>query len=73
MHNKHQWMFHTLLDMIVFCELNGLTWQGEVLLDALAALGLYQGDLIAAFNKMSLAPTDGDYQDNERVDRARVA
>lgn len=73
MHDKHQWMSHTLQDMIVFCELNGLTWQREVLLDALAALGMYQGDLIAAFNKMSLAPTEGGYQDDEQAHRARVA
>jgi hypothetical protein len=58
MHDKHQWMSYTLLDMIAFCEQNGMAWQREILLDTVAVLGVYQGDLIAAFNEMSSVSAD---------------
>ncbi len=69
MHDKHQWMSHTLLDMVTYCEMNGMGWQREILLDAVAALGWYQADLIADFGRTSVLPSEGKSRGLKQVNR----
>ena len=68
MHDKHQWMSHTLLDMIVFCDMNGMGWQREILLDAVTALGWYRPDLVADSYARAALPSDGGCNDLDQID-----
>lgn len=73
MQDKHQWISHTLLDMAAFCELNGMVWQREILLDTVSAFGGYQSDLIAARSKISSMLCGDGAPDRKQADQAHAA